>query len=41
MRGVLQAGALLGFCVAALGLTFEALAIVGVLYLLERAEAKR
>ena len=41
MRGVLQAGAFLGFVVAALGLTWEALAIVGVLYLLERAEAQR
>ena len=41
MRGLIQAGALLGFVVAALGLTAEALAVVGVLYLLDRAEAKR
>ena len=41
MRGLLNLGAMFGFVVAAVGLTWEALCIVGVLYLLERAEAKR
>ncbi len=41
MRGLLQAGAVLGFVVAALGFTWLALAVVGVLYVLERAEATR
>jgi hypothetical protein len=38
---VLQVGAALGFVVAALGFTGNALCIVGVLYVLERVEAKR
>jgi hypothetical protein len=41
VRGVLHVGAALCFVVAVLGLTWEALAIVGALYLLERAEAKQ
>jgi hypothetical protein len=41
MRGLLGIGALLGFVVAVLGFTGEALAMVGILYLLERAEARR
>jgi hypothetical protein len=40
MRGILVVGAAFGFVVAALGLTGDALAIVGFLYLLERAEAR-
>ncbi len=41
MRGVLTAGAVVAFVVAALGLTWEALALVGILYVLEKAEARR
>ena len=40
MRVLLRIGAAVGFIVAVVGLTWEALAIVGVLYLLERAEAR-
>jgi hypothetical protein len=40
MRGVLLFGAVLCFIVAVVGLTWEALCIVGVLYLLERAEVR-
>lgn len=40
MRGLLHVGAALCFVVAVLGLTWEALSVVGVLYLLERAEAR-
>jgi hypothetical protein len=40
MKSILVVGAALGFVVAAVGCTGEALAIVGVLYLLERAEAR-
>ena len=40
MRGALMVGAVLGFVVVVLGLTWEALGIVGVLYLVERAEAR-
>jgi hypothetical protein len=41
VRALLHLGAAFGFVVAALGFTFEALAIVGILYLCERAEARR
>ena len=40
MRALLNLGAVFGFFVAAVGLTWEALCIVGVLYLLEKVEAK-
>jgi hypothetical protein len=36
MRGLLQAGALVGFVVAAVGMTGDALCLIGVLYLFER-----
>ena len=41
MRVLLNLGAMFGFFVAAVGLTWEALCIMGVLYLLEKAEAQR
>jgi len=40
MRGALMVGAVLGFVAVVLGLTWEALAVVGMLYVLERAEAR-
>jgi hypothetical protein len=40
VRALLQLGAVLAFVVAALGLTWVALAVVGVLYLLERTERR-
>jgi UDP-N-acetylmuramyl pentapeptide phosphotransferase/UDP-N-acetylglucosamine-1-phosphate transferase len=40
MRGTLVLGAVLGFVAVVLGLTWEALAMVGVLCVLERAEAR-
>jgi hypothetical protein len=41
VRALLHLGAALSFVVAVLGFTFEALAIVVILYLCERAEARR
>ncbi len=41
MRAVLLIGATLCFIVAVVGLTWEALALVGVLSLMEKAEARR
>ena len=40
MRILLRIGAMLGFVVVAVGLTFDALAIVGVLYLLDRVDSR-
>jgi hypothetical protein len=36
MRGLLQAGALVGFVVAAVGMTGDALCLIAVLYLFDR-----
>ncbi len=41
MRGLLTVGAVVAFVVAVLGLTWEALSLVGILYVLEKAEPKR
>jgi hypothetical protein len=41
VRGILTVGAVVAFVVAVLGLTREALALVGILYVLEKAEAKK